>query len=138
MNQFPFPHPPGDPLGRPHWDGARQRRLLVQACEACGDLRFPATRYCPQCHGERHGWRECSGYGTVESFCVFHKAYWPDARAALPYAVIQVRLDEGVRFMSNPAGATAAALPIGARVRAVFEDVADGLTVVRFAAVQDE
>ena len=77
---------------------------------------------CVQCHGERAEWVESSGKGTVESHCVFHKAYWPEFEKKVPYAVVQVRLDEGVQLFSNLVGVPPANIRSGMRVRATFED----------------
>ena len=43
----------------------------------CHAPRFPASRHCPHCHSETCDWLEADGQGVVESFCTFHKAYWP-------------------------------------------------------------
>jgi uncharacterized protein len=67
----------------------------VQACLDCGRLRFPASRYCPDCRGEQSEWRAIEPVGEVESFCVFHKAYFPGFAEELPYTVLQVRLSCG-------------------------------------------
>jgi Predicted nucleic-acid-binding protein containing a Zn-ribbon len=127
------PMPPDDPENRPHWDAAKRGVLLIQRCAACGQCRFPATRACTRCHHVGGDWIKASGLGEIESFCVFHKAYWPAVREALPYTVVQVRLREGVRVMSNfvaPAGRSAS---IGLPVRARFDPVRPELTLVRFA-----
>ena len=57
--------------------------------------------------------------GVVESWCTFHKAYWPAFESEVPYDVVQVRLDEGVRLYSN---LKASAPRLGMRVKALFED----------------
>ena len=51
----------------------------------------------------------------------------------MPYTVIQVRLDCGVRVFSNPVGRRdRATLRIGMPVEAVFEDVTDDVTLLKF------
>jgi uncharacterized OB-fold protein len=50
----------------------------------------------------------------------------------VPYTVIQVRLDCGVRLFSNPVGVEAGSLRIGMLVEAVFEDVASDVTLLKF------
>ena len=66
-------------------------------------------------------WVEPSGNGVVESHCVFHKAYWPEVAAKVPYAVVQVKLDEGVRLFSNLVGVPPERIRSGMRVRATYE-----------------
>jgi uncharacterized OB-fold protein len=71
-----------------------------------------------------------SGRGVVESHCSFHKAYWPAFEGELPYAVVQVRLEEGVRLFSNLVGGAPRA---GLRVKAHFEPLTPSVTLVKFA-----
>ncbi|MDK4717836.1 OB-fold domain-containing protein [Rhizobium sp. CNPSo 3968] len=106
---------------------------MVQRCSTCRDTRFPAVKICPSCHSDQSTWIECSGEGTLESFCVFHKAYWPGLEERLPYTVLQVSLPEGPTLISNLAGLTDREPRIGATVEAVFEKIAEDLVVVRFA-----
>jgi hypothetical protein len=55
----------------------------------------------------------------------------------VPYVVIQVRLDCGVRLYSNPPGVEARALRIGMPVEGVFEDVTPDVTLLKFKPRKD-
>jgi uncharacterized OB-fold protein len=123
------PLPPDEPANRPFWEGAKRGALMLQRCMDCGRHRFPAARYCAQCRGERSEWVAASGRGVVESHCSFHKAYWPAFASEVPYAVVQVRLEEGVRLFSNLVGGEPHA---GLRVKAHFEAVTPEVTLVKF------
>jgi uncharacterized OB-fold protein len=96
--------------------------LLVQRCDSCGMHRYPAARYCAACRNEGAQWVKPSGLGVVESHCSFHKAYWPQWASRVPYAVVQVRLDEGVRLFSSLVGARREDIRSGMRVQACIED----------------
>jgi uncharacterized OB-fold protein len=122
------PLPPDDPANRPFWEGAKRGMLVLQRCLDCGRHRFPAARYCVECRGERSEWVETGGTGVVESWCSFHKAYWPAFARDVPYDVVQVRLDEGVRLFSNLIGTPR----LGLRVRARFEPVTSEVSLVKF------
>ena len=122
--------PPDEPANRPFWEGAKRGALMLQRCMDCGRHRFPAARYCAQCRGERSEWVAACGRGVVESHCSFHKAYWPAFASEVPYAVVQVRLEEGVRLFSNLVGGAPRA---GLRVKAHFEPVTPEVTLVKFA-----
>jgi len=50
----------------------------------------------------------------------------------VPYTVIQVRLDCGVRLFSNPVGVEAGSLHIGMPVEGVFEDITPDVTLLKF------
>ena len=132
MSTYAKPLPPDDPANRPFWDGAKRGVLMLQHCLDCGRHRFPATRFCAQCRGDRSEWVPSAGAGFVESFCTFHRAYWPAFAAEVPYDVIQVRLDEGVQFFSNLVGVPHAAVRTGMRVRARFEPATPTVTLVKF------
>jgi uncharacterized OB-fold protein len=124
------PLPNVDGPDRPFWQALRRREIHVQRCSDCGMNRFPATRFCPQCHSEASEWHAVALTGIVETWCVFHRAYFDGLE--VPYTVIQVRLDCGVRLFSNPVGVAPMALRIGSPVEAVFEDVTPDITLLKF------
>jgi uncharacterized OB-fold protein len=78
-------------------------------------------------------------HGVVESFCTFHKAYWPGFAADVPYAVVQVRLSNGVRFYSNLVGVDTPDIQMGMKVQAVFERVeGTDVTLLKFKPIAQE
>ena len=133
MSSYAKPLPrPADIDNAPHWSAAREGLLKFQRCDHCGQFRFPATPICPRCRSRGARWETTSGRGVVESFCRFHKAYWPGFADEVPYVVMQVLLDEGVRMYSNPVAITDNEVRIGMRVEAVFEAVTSEVTLVKF------
>ena len=132
MNTYPKPLPRQDDRDNaPYWAAARQHRFILQRCGGCGRFRFPAAQLCPACRSMEGCWEEAGRTGVVESFCRFHKAYWPGFAQELPYTVIQVLLDNGVRMYSNLAADTDQAA-IGTRVEVSFDDVTPEVTIVKF------
>lgn len=132
----PKPRPRLDGPEQPFWLGLTEREIRVQRC-ACGHPRFPASRYCPVCHGEDFAWEAVEPTGTVEGHCVFHKAYFPGFVGKMPYAVVQVRLDAGPRFFSNLVDCPPERIRQGLRVTAVFEDLDAEATVLKFRAIEE-
>ena len=124
------PLPQTDGPDRPFWQALRRREVQVQRCGSCGTHRFPATRYCAHCRSDASEWVAVAPSGTLETWCVFHRPYFEGL--PVPYTVIQVRLDCGVRVFANPAGVENGALRIGMPVDAVFEDVAPDVTLLMF------
>ena len=114
----------------PFWQALRFREVRVQRCGNCGGYRFPAARTCPHCRSEKSDWVTVEPTGTVETWCVFHRAYFDGL--PVPYTVIQVRLDCGVRLFSNPVDMAPGALRIGLPVEAAFDDVAPEVTLLKF------
>jgi uncharacterized OB-fold protein len=115
---------------KPFWEALRRGTVQVQRCENCGMHRFPATRYCAKCRSEQAQWVGVAPTGVLETWCVFHRPYFEDL--PVPYAVIQVRLDCGVRLFSNPSDIKTDALRIGMAMEAVFDDVAPDVTLLKF------
>ncbi len=132
MSDYLKPLPKIDERNRPHWDGAREGRLMVQACSDCGALRYPFAKLCPECHGTNSNWQQASGKGTVWSWCVFHRAYFKGFESELPYSVVLVELEEGLKIYSNLVGVSNVNLRVGMPVRAVFEAATDEVTLIKF------
>jgi uncharacterized OB-fold protein len=135
VSAYRKPLPRLDDANLPFWEGARHGELRLQRCLDCGACRFPAARACVRCHGARSEWVATSGRGKVESFCVFHKGYFPGFEAELPYNVVVVALDEGVKLFSNLVGTANEAIEIGMAVEAVFEPATDAVKLVKFKPV---
>jgi uncharacterized protein len=124
------PLPQTDGPDQPFWQALRRRQVHVQCCRSCGTHRFPATRYCAHCRSDESEWVAVAPSGTLETWCVFHRPYFDGL--PVPYTVIQVKLDCGVRVFANPARVENGALRIGMPVEAVFEDAAPDVTLLMF------
>jgi uncharacterized OB-fold protein len=124
----PLPQTAG--VDAPFWQALRRREVKVQRCGSCGTHRFPATRFCANCRSDASAWVAVAPTGTLETWCVFHRPYFEDL--PVPYTVIQVKLDCGVRLFSNPSSVEANILRIGMPMTAVFDDVTDDVTLLKF------
>ena len=71
----------------------------------------------------------------MESFCIFHKAYWPGFASEIPYAVVQVRIDDGVRFFSNLVGTPVDQIEIGMRVKPLYSPLNLDITLLKFEKI---
>ncbi|MEV7965049.1 zinc ribbon domain-containing protein [Sphaerisporangium sp. NPDC088356] len=72
------------------WERVARHEFVIQSCEGCGTLRFPARAYCPRCRGRDWSWRQVSPTGRILSWIVNHQPFLPDAPT--PYTVVMVRL----------------------------------------------
>ncbi|MGE0719900.1 MAG: Zn-ribbon domain-containing OB-fold protein, partial [Alphaproteobacteria bacterium] len=95
MTAYAKPLPKLDALNRPFWELARDHKLAVKTCDACGHRHFPPGPVCPACLGKEQSWEVVSGRGTLLSWVTFHRAYWGGFAGDLPYDVCLVELDEG-------------------------------------------
>ncbi|GII81054.1 hypothetical protein Sru01_60360 [Sphaerisporangium rufum] len=92
-----------DPTTTEFWAAARDGRLIVQCCAACGHHQLYPRPFCMACDSPKPAWAECSGVGTVYS-CVqvllpVHEELPP------PYTSGLVELEVGPRLLGRlPAG----------------------------------
>ena len=126
------PLPQISPEMAPFFAAARRRQLVVQQCTRCKALRFPARPICSRCLGRDAAWVPVAGRGTVFSFAVMHQANHPGFAAEVPYAVVVIELEEGVRLLSNLVGCPLRDVRIGLPVEVVFEDVTPDVTLPKF------
>jgi uncharacterized protein len=126
------PIPAVTPEMREFVDGARQGRLMVQKCDGCGRLRFPAHEICSKCNSTRASWVAVSGRGVVFSFNIMHQLYHPGFTSEIPYAVVVVELAEGCKIISNLLGVKPHDIKCGMPVEVVFEKLSDDVTVPKF------
>ncbi len=128
MNQAQ-PKPPQSPtaLSRPFWEGAAAGRLMIQRCAACGKLRHYPRLLCDACYSDAVEWIEASRRGTIHSWTVAHHAFHPAFKDELPYTLVTVDLEEGVRALGRWTGEPPA---IGQPVTGAFVARPDGVDLV--------
>ena len=118
------PTPPDNDLSRPFWAAAAQGRLVLQACAACGKCRHYPRLLCDHCYSDAVTWQPATGLGRLHSWTVAHHAFHPAFADELPYTLVTVDLDEGVRALGRWRGD--AVLRIGLAVRGGFETETGG------------
>jgi uncharacterized OB-fold protein len=122
--------PLGDQESDGFWEGTAAGELRIQACGACGALRFPPRVMCPVCQSTERSWQAVSGRGTIWSFVVVHPPVLPAYAPYAPFPVITVTLAEkpSLRMVGNLVtgpggdinGVDPATIEIGEPVRVVF------------------
>lgn len=110
----------------PFWNAAKEGRLLLKHCDACGRNHWYPRALCPFCWSHRTNWLESKGEGEIYSFTVMR-------RAKVPYALACVKLNEGPTLMTNVVTDDFDTLAIGQRVRVVFGDAENGAKVPVFS-----
>lgn len=101
---WPLAPTPATAAARAWWDATRDRRLLVQACGACGRLQHHPRAICTGCGGtDALDWVEATGRGVVVSHTVVHRRPEP-ALSGAPHLLALVRLDEGVTLLTHLVG----------------------------------
>jgi uncharacterized OB-fold protein len=126
------PLPQITPDMAPFFEAARRRQLVVQRCAGCGTFRFPARAICSRCLGRESAWVPVSGRGTVFSYTVMHQAAHPGFAAEVPYPVVVIELEDGVRMLSNLIDCPRGDIRIGLPVQVTFDDVGPDVTLPKF------
>ena len=132
MSGYAKPLPRITPENRPFWEAARRHQLTLQRCADCRQFRYPPAPVCPDCLSEHAAWTPVSGRGTVSTYVIVHKNYFPSFRDDLPYHVVQVQLDEGPRLTASLVEVPNAEIRIGMPVEVVFDDVTPEVSLPRF------
>jgi uncharacterized OB-fold protein len=120
---------------QPYWDGLNEGRLRLQRCADCGKVRHYPRPVCDACFSMNVAWMDASGNGRVHSWTVTHHAFHPGFKPELPYTLVTVDLDEGVRMQAQLRGLDARELRVGLPVRVAFEPATEGLTLPVFVPV---
>lgn len=123
----------------PHYTGAAEGRFMAQRCMDCAALQLPARPRCRNCHGQVLRWEAIRPTGTVRTWCRFHRAYIASFAQPVPYTVVVVDMDDGLSVYACliDTTTTTPARLIGARVAAVFEAAAGGITLAHFRLTGD-
>ena len=128
MNAPIKPSPQPNELSRPYWEAAAAGRLVLQCCTACGKVRHYPRVLCDACYSDAAHWKPASGRGTLHSWTVAHHAFHPAFAAELPYTLVTVDLEDGVRALGRWRGEVALAL--GQAVQGRFEAREGGVDLV--------
>ena len=75
------------------------------------------------------------GKGTVYTFTITRQPVSRAFQGRIPWAVVEVELEEGVRLISNLVDFDPEAIEIGMAVEVVFEEVDDEITLPKFKVV---
>ena len=109
---------------------AREHRLVIQRCAACGVLRHPTGPMCGECRSTDWDTVDASGRGTVYTFVVNHH---PQIDAFdYPLIVAVIELEEGTRLIANMTGVEPADVHIGMPVELDWIDADPELTLPAF------
>jgi len=87
---------------------------------------------CPECNSWNTEWVKASGRGKVYSWMVAFQPFHPAFFGDVPYAVVMVELEEGVRLTANMVDCKPDDLYIGMPVEVVFDDVTEEITLPKF------
>jgi hypothetical protein len=134
--QVSRPVPDPDGLNAEWYSHCARGELRFQRCDSCKAWRHLPRLMCPQCGSSDWSWERSSGRGKIYTWTITHQAMHPAFTAEVPYAVIVVELDEGVRMVAGLRGLEPERLSLGLPVAVEFEPVADEVAMPWFRPVQ--
>lgn len=120
---------------RIYFERARQRQLVYQVCDDCGQLIFYLRTVCPACMSMSLTIRESAGRGVVYSYTTQYRPGNPAFADDVPYSIVLVDLDEGVRVLADLVDCEIEDIAIGISVEVLFDDLDEELALPRFRPV---
>jgi uncharacterized OB-fold protein len=117
-----------DDWTRPYWEAAREHRLVVQTCVACGAVQYPPDVRCRVCAADSFEFRDVPRKATLYSFAVFERSFVSSFEPPYVVALVELPACDGVRMLMNIVETPIGDLKIGMRLEVVFEE-RDGWSV---------
>lgn len=127
----PLPEPDDDLIAA-FWEHCAREELRFQRCGGCGDWRHLPRLRCASCGSTEFSWERSSGRGRVHSWTITHQAPIRAFASRVPYAVLVVELDEGVRMVAGLVEANLDVLRLDLPVELVFERVGPDAALPQF------
>ncbi|WP_077213288.1 Zn-ribbon domain-containing OB-fold protein [Bacillus dakarensis] len=136
MHTYPRPLPDTDNrLYLPYIQGLKKQLLLVQKCLHCADLQWPPREFCPSCNKSEFDWIEVQQEGEVYTYSIVYRAPHPWFNSKVPYGIVIVELENGVRMIGNYFEEDVENIECGMKMKAQFEHVNDDITVLKWKKV---
>ena len=129
MSSPPRPVPDPDVAGAPFWEAAARHQLVLQSCASCRTIRHPPRPMCAVCNSMEYTFEQASGRGRIWSWVIAHAPVLPSFAEKVPYNVIVVELEEGVRMIGNLLDVDNDAIEEGMQVTVDFEDIEEGVSL---------
>lgn len=93
--------PPPTPEAEQFERGLERGVVRLLRCAGCARFRLPWAPVCPHCHSSDAAWETAAGTGRVFSWVRYHREFVPEFAALVPYSVVCVELEEGVRVFGR-------------------------------------
>lgn len=129
----PLPSP--NSLTLNYWTAAREHRLALPQCRACGKYHSYPRALCPFCASTDLEWKTLKGSGSIYSWTEVFRAPSQAFADEAPYIIALIALDEGPHLMSRIVAPEKAKLAIGARVAVEFEDADEEISLPVFRII---
>jgi uncharacterized protein len=130
---IPVLRPYVDPDNAPFWQAVDRHKFVLQRCADCDIFFQPPRPMCPNCRSmDALEWVPSSGHGKVYSYVTFTSDRMAYPAMKIPYSVVLVELEEGVRLTANIVDVEPEDVYIGMPVEVTFNNPTDDLTLYQF------
>ncbi|GKV65260.1 MULTISPECIES: Zn-ribbon domain-containing OB-fold protein [unclassified Sporosarcina] len=116
-------------LFAPFWEATRSGKLVVQECTVTKKKVWPPRFVSPHSPGADLVWVPIEGKGKVYTFNIVYRGFLTYFDEKVPYAMVVVELEEGVRMLGNAVGMDPTKVHCNMEMEAVFEKVDDEILV---------
>jgi uncharacterized OB-fold protein len=117
--------PSPDAETQPYWDAAKEGKLLIKRCRACGRPHSYPRPFCPYCWSEEVDWEQASGDATLYTYSIVRRNDLPPFNERVPYVAAVVELAEGPRMLTNVVDCDVDDVRIGMALRVAFREDGD-------------
>ncbi|MFC5589742.1 Zn-ribbon domain-containing OB-fold protein [Sporosarcina soli] len=125
-------------LFKPFLEGATKGKLLVQECQQTKKKIWPPRLISPYAPDAELRWVPIEGKGKVYTFNVVHRAFFPYYKEKVPYAIVIVELEDGIRMLGNTMGINPNSISIGMPMEVAFEKVDEEIVLVHWQPQKDD
>jgi hypothetical protein len=132
MTDITKPLPRCENLHAEFYEYCKKHELRFQKCFDCGAWRHMPRECCEECGSFNWNWKPSTGRGTLFSWTIIHRALHPSYVDEVPYAVVIVEMEEGVRLVTRLDGISHDELKLGIPLEVFFEDVTPEVALHRF------
>ncbi|MFD1706269.1 Zn-ribbon domain-containing OB-fold protein [Siminovitchia sediminis] len=123
-------------LFAPFWEATREGKLKVQQCTVTKKKVWPPRFVSPYSPGADLVWVPIEGKGKVYTYNISYRSFLSYFKDKVPYALVVVELDEGVRMLGNAVGMDLDRIHCGMEIEATFEKVNEDITLVNWKPVE--
>ncbi len=122
---------------KPFWEATKRHELVIPRCKTHDGFFFYPRELCPVCLSSDLEWAKVTGRGRVHALTVVYQPNDPRFTDDAPYVYAVIQLDEGARMISNVIGIPPHDVAVDMPVEAVFEDVSEKYTLVKFRPIEE-
>jgi len=115
----------------PFWESLKEHQVKVQKCAKCSQLRYIPKEICNRCHSGEWTWAPLKGTGTVYTFTTIRRAPTPAYQEEVPYTIVHVTMDEGIRMIGRLNGVAPEDVRIDMPVKVAYDTLEDW-TILNF------